>query len=62
MSLEKAIHYGKEHRKPYYGSRLFDSACCHQGSCKWCSNNRDYRKRKYAYDKTKVFVDISDKP
>lgn len=40
MSLNKAIYYGKEHRKPYYGSRSFDSACRPGGSCPYCFKNR----------------------
>ena len=27
MGLEKAIKHGKEHRKPYYGSKAVDQTC-----------------------------------
>lgn len=32
MSLDKAIKYGKEKRKPYYGCKSFDPACRNHGS------------------------------
>lgn len=40
MSLEKGIKYGKEHRKQYINSRLFDYSCRNHGSCDWCKSNR----------------------
>ena len=40
MSLDKAIEHGKEHRKPYAGSRRYDPACRNHGLCKWCEENR----------------------
>ena len=40
MSLEKAIAHGKEHRKPYRGSKAFDCSCRNHGSCGYCENNR----------------------
>lgn len=40
MSLDKAIKHGKEHRKPYRGSRRFDRTCRNHGACPWCRNNR----------------------
>lgn len=40
MSLEKAIYYGKEHRKPYYHSGRFDYTCRPHGSCGYCRGNR----------------------
>lgn len=43
MSLRKAIKYGKEHRKPYYGSKAIDKACRNHGSCSWCEENRKYK-------------------
>jgi len=45
MSLDKAIKSGKEHRKPYYKSKAFDSSCRNHGSCPWCECSRT-RKRK----------------
>ena len=43
MSLEKAIEHGKEHRKPYYRSGIFDRTCRPGGSCPWCRENRLHR-------------------
>lgn len=43
MSLDKAIEYGKEHRKPYHGAKAVNTACCNHGSCDWCKNNRLYK-------------------
>ena len=40
MSLDKAIKSGKEHRKPYSGSKSFDRTCRNHGSCDWCKENR----------------------
>lgn len=50
MSLEKAIKYGKEHRKDYRDSRRFDHSCRHQGSCDYCRRNRLVAARKLAAD------------
>lgn len=38
--LDKAIEHGKEHRKPYYGSKAIDCTCRNHGSCSWCLENR----------------------
>lgn len=38
--LNKAIEHGKEHRKPYYGSKAIDCTCRNHGSCSWCLENR----------------------
>jgi hypothetical protein len=38
MSLEKSIKYGKEYRKPYYGSKSFDMSC-RKKTCPGCMNN-----------------------
>ena len=40
MSLNKAIYYGKEHRKPYYRSGRFDYSCRPHGGCPYCLGNR----------------------
>lgn len=45
MSLDKAIKSGKEHRKPYYDSRDFDSSCRNHGGCPWCEGNRLHKQR-----------------
>ena len=40
MSFDTAIHYGKEHRRPYRKSARFDATCRHGGSCPRCRGNR----------------------
>ena len=40
MSLDKAIEHGKEHRKPYRGSKVFDVYCRNHKGCQACLNNR----------------------
>jgi len=42
MSLEKAILYKKEKRRPFYDSRRFDHSCRNNGSCSWCEGNRTH--------------------
>jgi len=47
MSLEKAIKYGKEHRKPYRGSKRFDKSCRNHGGglahqCPYCLGNKEH--------------------
>lgn len=46
MSLDKAIRYGKEHRKPYYGSKAIDKTCRNHGSCDYCQRARKYKIKK----------------
>lgn len=46
MSLDKAIQHGKEHRKPYTGSREIDRTCRNHGGCPWCEGNRLYNRKK----------------
>ena len=43
MALDKAIQHGKEHRKPYTGSKLIDKTCRNHGGCPWCEENRKYK-------------------
>lgn len=43
MSMVKAIKHGKEHRKPYYGSKAIDKTCRNHGGCPWCEENRMYK-------------------
>lgn len=43
MALDKAIKSGKEHRKPYYGSKAIDRTCKNHGGCPWCEENRKYK-------------------
>lgn len=46
MSLDKAIASGKEHRKQYRGSKLYDCSCRNHGTCPWCQGNRQYKNLK----------------
>ena len=46
MSLNKAILYGKEKRKPYIGDKANDCTCRNHGSCSWCRDNRLYQQLK----------------
>ena len=53
VALDKAIKYGKEHRKPYgkgYGNyaKSVDRSCRNHGGCSWCEGNRTYKYRKRA--------------
>ena len=43
MSMDKAIKYGKEHRKQYYGTKAIDKTCRNGGSCQYCQMNRKYK-------------------
>ena len=45
MSLDKAIKHGKEHRKPYKGSKAIDGTCRNHGGCPWCEENRKHKFR-----------------
>lgn len=38
--LNKSISSGKEHRKPYFGSKAIDATCRNHGSCDYCKMNR----------------------
>ena len=47
MSLDKAIKYGKEHRKQYYDyAKLVDTTCRNHGSDDWSRDNRLYQSNK----------------
>lgn len=46
MSLRKAIQHGKEHRKPWRGSKNFDKSCRNHGGCDFCKDNRLYSSNK----------------
>ena len=45
MSLDKEIAHGKEHRKPYRGSKVIDGTCRNHGGCPWCEENRKHKFR-----------------
>ena len=46
MSFDKAIEHGKEHRKPYKGSKAIDPTCRNHRGCPWCEENRLYQSKK----------------
>jgi len=46
MSLDKAIKFGKEKRKPYYNSGAFDMSCRPGGDCQHCSEGRQHKHKK----------------
>ena len=57
MSFNKAITYGKEHRKPWIGknrSKNIDHTCRNHGTCEYCKHNRLYQ-----YTKEKIKADES---
>lgn len=46
MSLDKAIKYGKEKRKPYRGGKACDPMCRNHGGCPWCEGGRLHKHKK----------------
>lgn len=64
MALDKAIKSGKEHRKPYRGSKAIDATCRNHGSCSWCAENRQHKMRDKQKDELKEWsykeIDGSD--
>ena len=46
MSLDKAIKYGKEKRKPFRGGKSVSSHCRNHGGCKWCEDGRLHKHKK----------------
>lgn len=46
MSLDKAIKYGKEHRKPYRRNKAVDPMCRNHGGCPWCEQGRLHKGKK----------------
>ena len=60
MSLDKAILYKKEYRKPYYRSGKFDITCRPGGACGWCKGNRLHstlKRMSVANDTLEEFLD-----
>ena len=45
MSLDKAIQYGKEKRKPYRKAKAVDKWCRNHGDCEWCKDNRLHKNK-----------------
>lgn len=46
MTLDKAIKYGKEKRKPYRGAKAVDRSCCNHGNDDWSKSDRLYKNTK----------------
>lgn len=46
MSLDKAIKFGKEKRKPYRGAKAVDKSCRNHGDCSYCQSNRMHKNRR----------------
>ena len=46
MSLDKAIRYGKEHRKPYRRAKAVDPMCRNHGGCSYCEKGRLHKHKK----------------
>ena len=57
MGLEKAIEYGKEKRKIYYGSKAFDCSCRNHGTCEWCLSNRMIQRTKVEQSAKQALAD-----
>lgn len=59
MSLDKAIKYGKEHRKQYRGAKAVDPHCRNHGDCLYCLRGRmhhanvELEKAKYSEEEYK---------
>ena len=52
MSLDKAIKYGKEKRKPYRKAQAIDKTCRNHCGCPHCAGNRKYKFRdKHPYSR-----------
>ena len=60
MSLDKAIEYGKEKRKPYYGAQAIDCTCRPHGSCEWCRSNRMYQQLKMEEASRQALEEMED--
>lgn len=59
MSLDKAIKYGKEKRKPYVGSKVYFASCRNHGSCPYCETNRTHKFRdKHPRDEIEAYETI----
>ena len=46
MSMDKAILYGKEKRKPYRGAKAIDPWCRNHGWDEWSLEDRQYKNKK----------------
>ena len=59
MSLDKAIKYGKEHRKPYTGAKSFDYSCRNHGTCSYCSSNRQVNKQRGVITRKELLEELN---
>lgn len=57
MSLDKAIEHGKDHRKPYRGSKAIDPSCRNHSGCPWCEENRKHKFRD-SYDEMQKVAEL----
>lgn len=57
MSLDKAILYGKEHRKPFHGAKSVDRTCRNHGDCPYCKENRTFKNKRAEEDSFKKLKD-----
>ena len=48
MGHEKAIKSGKEHRKPYRGSKAIDPSCRNHKGCPACQAKRKHKRQRQA--------------
>ncbi len=60
MSLDKSIKSGKEHRKPYRGSKAFDPHC-RDARCPYCYNNKFHNLNKKVLSMDELETDYKDK-
>lgn len=58
MSLDKAIEYGKEHRKEYYGPKAIDPQCRCHGTCEYCKQARLKHYKKADIDFKEQMLDM----
>ena len=57
MALDKAIRYGKEHRKRYYGAKAISRSCRNHGTCSYCLSNRIYQAKK---ENTRIYHQLME--
>jgi hypothetical protein len=57
MSLDKAIKFGKERRKRYWGAKEYDVSCRNGGGCPWCYGDRKGHKEKIQQIKEDELLD-----
>lgn len=46
MAFDNHYPNRKDWRRPYRGSKAFDSTCRNQGGCPWCADGRKHRERR----------------